>query len=658
MITQPSSNDQVKASQRIVPLPVNVQDLPGNGFTLQSDTRILVDRAAEPVANILAGVLRSSTGYSLPVQAADKAPGSAVQSINISVAEQIAEFKDQPEAYSLRVTASGVEIKALTAQGAFNAVQSLRQLFPAFIESATPVNRTWTAPATNITDAPRTAYRSMMLDVARSFLTPAEVRKIIDQMAALKFSTLHMHLADDQGWRLQITNDGKEADDPIDYNRLTDVSGKTAITEWGYQNEPGRTGFYTQQEYRDLVGYAQSQFITVVPEIDTPGHTNAALHAIPQLNTGATQPRPGPDGVAPLNTTGAVGYSTLDANADITWKFMRQIYRQLAALTPGPYMHLGGDESKVTPSADYRKFVSKTAEIIRGYGKSPVGWNEYVAGGLQPGDLVQQWAGNEADTQAAVRQGAKLVASPASMTYLDLKYNNKTPIGLTWAGSGDFPKYYDWDPTTYLNKSNPLPESSIAGVEAPLWSETVRGVSQAEFLSFPRAAAVAEVGWTPAAKKNLQDFSKRLAMFGPRMTAAGTNFYDGPNAAWNWSMAGLGYRTSAGILPQTQTVGTLIAPGTKAANNGTSIAADRVDDSDGTAASAINGNLTVSIDWGDGTPATPGTLNSSQPRNALQASGAYAVQGTHRYLLPGVYQGSIIASDGSRAPFTATVTAR
>lgn len=636
----------------LVPLPQNVDEPAGAAdFTLTSDARIAADSVLAPSAEHLAELLRASTGFALPVVTEAPRDGD----IGFTQGD-VTGFDGQDEAYALDVTDSGIRITASTDHGAFNAVQTLRQLFPAFVESDTEVIADWTVPAVEITDAPRFSHRGSMLDVARSFLTVDEVKDYLDAMASFKLDTLHFHLADDQGWRLEITNEGKAPGDTIDYSQLTTRSGATAMTQQGFKNELGRTGYYTQEQYKDIVAYAADLHITVIPEIDTPSHTNAALHAIEELNTAGTRPGADESGRVPANGTGSVGYSTMDANSEATWVFLEHVLTQLAALTPGDYIHVGGDESHVTPHDDYVKFITRSVELVHSLGKKMMGWNEASVGGVQADDAIQYWVGGTADTLDAVKnKGAKLVLSRSNSAYLDMKYNSKTPIGLTWAGIGDFPKYYDWDPAGVVTDAGQkLPDEYILGVEGPMWAETIRGGEQAEFLGFPRVISHAEIGWTPQDQRDVTDFTARMASVGERLLAMETNFYDGAATSWTWSAAGLPVAVSPGH-DVTLSVANVAAPGTKASDDGSSIAVDRVDDADGISASTLQGATTAVIDWGDGSPTTPATFRTDAARTSLSAGGLYTLRGEHSYAAAGSYEGTVTFSDGTVTGFTTTV---
>ncbi|WP_449373736.1 family 20 glycosylhydrolase [Arthrobacter psychrolactophilus] len=305
----------------LIPLPVNLATPDKAPFTLGAGSRIVANNAeTKKTADYLAAIFRTSTGLALPVVTGTS--GDADDVVLLQTPGEIPNLgaQLQSEAYTLTVAAdTGVKVTSPTSDGVFNGIQTLRQLFPAFIESKQRVIADWSAPAVEISDAPRFDKRGMMLDVARDFKRPDEVKNIIDSLAAYKISTLHMHLADDQGWRIQITNDGRKSGDTIDYDQLTGISGKTAVTKnLSYQDELGHTGFYTQKEYKDIVAYAASRHIEIIPEIDVPGHTSAILHAIPELNTAGTKPGIDEWGVVPADGTGNVGGSTLDVASPVT----------------------------------------------------------------------------------------------------------------------------------------------------------------------------------------------------------------------------------------------------------------------------------------------------------------------------------------------------
>ncbi|GAA1807830.1 family 20 glycosylhydrolase [Agromyces neolithicus] len=613
----------------LVPKPAVVETTDAEPFTITPKTRVIALGAAIAPAEFFADVLRPSTGFDVPV----KDDGPAERAIRITVDADADYTVDgaapTEESYVLDVAASGINLTATTAHGAFNGVQTLRQLLPVWAESDVAVNADWEVPAVHIEDAPRFSYRGVMLDVARSFQTVAEVKQHIDALAQLKLSVLHMHLADDQGWRIEITNEGRAEGDTIDYSKLTSASGITAMNSGGYRNEVGRTGFYTQDDYREIVEYANERFITIVPEVDVPSHTNAALHALPELNTARSLPAADPEtGVVPWNGTGSVGYSALDEQHDASYAFVSHVFTQLAELTGGPYVHIGGDEAHAMGHSRFVDFITRAVpEVKEATGAGVMGWSEFAEAGLdQPegfwdGSVVQYWIGSGDWVRNFIAKGGKAVISAATGSYLDQKYNSATPIGLSWAcgGSCDFDRYYGWDPTTTV--AGGVAEAGVLGVEGPLWSETVRGADQAQYLVLPRAASILETGWTPKADKDIESFRQRLGDFGARFAVQGHNFYESPNTTWAFGVA------SADVAPRTGAeaewpVGYVSAPGTKLSQDGTQILADTVStDGDPASKSALAEPLTAELVCG--TDRYPVVFSTSRARDILHGAGVY-----------------------------------
>jgi hexosaminidase len=257
-----------------------------------------------------------------------------------------------------------------------------------------------------------------------------------------------------------------------------------------------------------------------VPEIDMPGHTNAALASYAELNC---------DGVArPLYTGTEVGFSAFCVEKDVTYKFIDDVVRELASMTPGPYFHIGGDEVKTLKPDQYAAFVERVQSIVQSHGKQMIGWDEIAPTKLLPTSIVQHWRPKTTPAEA-VAKGAKVILSIADRAYLDMKYDASTPIGLMWAATIDVKSSYDWDPA---EAASGVGEEALLGVEAPIWSETVANIRDLEFLAFPRLAAIAEVGWSRQDDRTWSDFRVRLGNQGPRWTALGINFYRAPEIPW------------------------------------------------------------------------------------------------------------------------------
>jgi hexosaminidase len=396
-----------------------------------------------------------------------------------------------------------VIIRAGAPAGLNAAVQTLIQLVPGGGQGDV------TIPGGGITDYPRFGYRGVMLDVARHFFTPDEVKSYIDAIAPFKINYLHLHLTDDQGWRLEIKS----------WPELTTVSGGA-----GTGVDGAGPGFYTQDEYADLVAYASARFVTIVPEIDMPGHVNAAQTAYPELTA---------DGNAvPPRTDQQVGYSSLVAAKEQTYAFVEDVIREVAALTPGPFVHVGGDEADATSAEDYRTFMTRVLPLVAKYGKRAVGWHEMAAIDLPDAAVPQFWrveATNDGVARAAAN-GNKVIMSPADRTYLDMKYDADSPLGLDWAGLLPVDRAYDWDPAERLPG---VGEEALLGVEAALWAETLRSIADVQTMTFPRLPAVAEIGWSPRSARDWASFRRRIGAYGQRWTDQNIAFYRSPQVDWS-----------------------------------------------------------------------------------------------------------------------------
>ncbi|XEC31539.1 beta-N-acetylhexosaminidase [Streptomyces fradiae] len=501
-----SAEPLVRPLGDVVPAPASVT--PGGApYTLTHRTAVRVDAAdheSRAIGRYLAGVLRPSTGYPLPVVDDHAARGG----ILLRIDRRATVLGD--EGYELRSGRDGVTLTARAPAGLFRGVQTLRQQLPAAVERRTVQSGPWQIAGGTVTDTPRFAYRGAMLDVSRHFFTVDQVKRYIDQLALYKVNTLHLHLSDDQGWRIAIDS----------WPRLAAYGGSTQVG-----GGPG--GSYTKDDYQEIVRYAASRYQEVVPEIDMPGHTNAALASYAELNCDRAAP--------PLYTGTSVGFSSLCVPNDRTYDFVEDVIRELAVLTPGRYLHIGGDEAHSTSHADYVAFMDRVQPLVAKYGKTVIGWHQLTGARPAPGALVQYWgldrspAGEKAQVAAAGRAGTGIILSPADRAYLDMKYTKETPLGLSWAGYVEVRRSYDWDPGALLPG---LPEEAVAGVEAPLWTETVSQSVHIDRMAFPRVAGIAELGWSPAAAHDWESYRARLAQQGPRLDALGIDYYRSPQVPW------------------------------------------------------------------------------------------------------------------------------
>ncbi|MGW8395608.1 beta-N-acetylhexosaminidase [Streptomyces lydicus] len=491
---------------RVVPAPASVRP-GGDPYTLTDRTSIRIPGGsgeARRIAGYLAGVLRPSTGYALPVTTRGGGDGIVLRLGGHGTAGLGA------EGYRISSGGRAVTITAARPAGLFHGVQTLRQLLPTAVERRTEQAGPWRIAGGTVTDTPRYAHRGAMLDVSRHFFTVAQVKRYIDELAMYKVNRLHLHLSDDQGWRIALKS----------WPRLATYGGSTQVG-----GGPG--GYYTKDDYRAIVRYAADRYLTVVPEIDMPGHTNAALASYAELNCNGQAP--------PLYTGTSVGFSSLCVPKKVTYDFVDDVIREIAALTPGRYLHIGGDEAHSTSHDDYVAFMDKVQPVVARYGKTVIGWHQLTGAHPAKGAVAQYWgydktgAAERAQVADAARNGTRLILSPADRAYLDMKYDKNTPLGLSWAGYVDVRRSYDWDPGSYLQGA---PADAVLGVEAPLWTETLKTSANIEYMAFPRLPGIAELGWSPAGTHDWDAYKERLAAQGPRWDALGIDYYRSPEVPW------------------------------------------------------------------------------------------------------------------------------
>ena len=621
-----------------MPKPVSTTVGAGH-FTLTSRSRIVVGTASAGVSQVaadLAAYLRPATGYSLPVVTSLPRAGD----ITLGLGNPAALHVDTTgEGYLLEASPPTVALTATTPHGLFDAVQTVRQLLPPWIESSTREPGPWTIPSVRIVDYPRYAYRGVLLDIARHYQTPSAVMQLIDQVSAYKVNTLHLHVSDDQGFRIVING----------FPNLTAIGGMGSVGTDGRTMDPG--GFWTQADYRAVVAHAAAHFMTVMPEVDSPGHNNAIIMseyndtANPLLNGHPQDINCSANNPPVWNYTGDVGYSAMCPESQNTWTIYTAIVTQLAAMSTSPYYHLGGDEvpASLLSQDRYALFINTEVPIVHAQGKTVMGWAELAGPGTNPGagSVAEYWnpaSGSSPDTitaHEAVAKNMKIVMAPANHAYLDQKYvagaagNVPPTLGLSWAcNSGcDVDQFYNWDPGSYVNG---VTDQNVIGVEGAMWGETVVNLSNIDYMVFPRLIALAEVGWTPQAERSTgyQDFLSRLAAQGARLTLQGTNFYPTPKVPWRLDIAAAQPNISGTQV--SGAVASLAAPGFPA------------------------NAITTTIDWGDGT-STSGAVTGTAA-TPLTVNGLYTVSGTHAYRQPGTFHLTITASASGTPTVVAETT--
>lgn len=494
----------------LVPAPEKLES-GESAFIFNADTRLLFLEEApggEATAHFLAEALRPAMGFALPVSAGTAADVNAV--LLRSDASDLG-----AEGYRLDVDADRVTIAASQATGLFYGAQTLRQLLPAAVFSAGPVSDiAWAVPAVRIEDRPRFGWRGLLLDPARHFIPKESVKKFMDVMALHKMNRLHLHLTDDQGWRVEIKK----------YPKLTEIGAWRAETLVGhlasktqeYDGTP-HGGFYTQEDLRELVAYAAARHITLVPEIEMPGHAQAAIAAYPELGN-VSEP-------LPVLTKWGVNPNIFNAE-ESTILFLQDVLAEVADIFPGPYIHIGGDEAvkdqwKSSEAIQQRIrelgledetalqawFIARMNTFLKERGKTLIGWDEILDGGLGQDAVVMAWRSVEKGVEAA-RAGNRVIMAPTKFTYLDY-YQGKVqqePLGI-----GGFL------PLERVYAFNPIPEgltaeeeARILGAQGQLWSEYIPNPEHLEYMAFPRACALAEAAWTPQEQRDYKDFLARL----------------------------------------------------------------------------------------------------------------------------------------------------
>lgn len=498
--TPPTPKDL--GAESLIPKPVELTAT-GSSFRLKQDSKITFSGNSEElraVANHLAKMLRPATGFELPVESdvSNESNGNihlvtSTNDINVGGAE----------GYQLTITEKTILIEANRAEGVFRSLQSIRQLLPPSIESSSVQAGPWEIASGTIVDYPQYAYRGAMLDVARHFLRVSEVKQYIDWLAQYKMNVLHLHLTDDQGWRIEVKK----------WPKLTEIGGSTEVGG-------AKGGFYTQEEYQEIVAYAKDRYIMIIPEVDMPGHTNSALASYAELNCD--------NKLRELYTGTEVGFSTFCTDKEIVYEFIDDVVREISNLTPGPYFHIGGDESHVTATADYQYFMKRVQDIVSKNGKQALGWDEIASTQMQPGTVAQIWNSHER-AQDAVAKGNKVIMSPAQQAYLDMKYDSTTELGLSWAGYIEVDHGYNWYPEELIEG---VTIDHILGVEAPLWSETVTNMQEIEYLVFPRLLGYAEIGWSASNARKWEEYRVRLGKQSARFKQMQLNYY--PSELVNW----------------------------------------------------------------------------------------------------------------------------
>jgi len=527
--TKPMSYNQ---GINIIPAPMSLVQNDGN-FKLKKNTAIYASTPdAKTVADFFVIKIKRSTGFSLPVTDTESSKGISL------LIDNGLEVND--EGYTLDVTPQQVAIKAKTAQGLFYGMQSFMQLLPAEIESPSVVNDiSWEAPAVSIKDEPRYGYRGMMLDPCRHFMTIDEVKKQLDVLAMFKINRMHWHLADDQGWRFEVKQ----------YPKLTEIGSKRIEGE-GFEYG----GYYTQDEIKDVVKYAADRFITVIPEVELPGHEMAAIAAYPDLSCRGEQGTP--------RIIWGVEDIVLCAGKETTFEFLENVFKEVIELFPSEYIHIGGDECPKTEweacphcqkrireeglkakdghSAEERLqsyFVQRMEKVLAKYGKKIIGFDEILEGGLAPTATVMSWRGEKGGIDAAGMNHDVIMTPQNDGMYLDRFEGDFKIDPVTIGGKATIESVYAYNPTPAILVEQGK-EKHILGVQCNTWSEYMYVNDLREYRIYPRILALAEIAWTQFDKKDYKEFERKMDNACVRLDGHGINYYipqpEQPNGSCNF----------------------------------------------------------------------------------------------------------------------------
>ena len=506
-----TENLSVKA--QIIPDPAN-ETINDGQFVLNNSTGIHYDEEFKVSANFLKSFIEN--GSPIKLQANNSITFLNDTTINNS------------EGYKLNITPKNIEIKAQTDQGAFYAVQSLRQLLPTEFENGSFKDNETTIASISITDEPNFKYRGMHLDVGRHMFPVAFIKKYIDAIAMLKMNTFHWHLTEDQGWRIEIKK----------YPKLQEIAAYRNETLIGHYNDQPKQydgksygGYYTQEEIKDIVAYAQQRFVTIIPEIEMPGHSQAALSAYPEL--GCT----GND--IEVATTWGV-FEDIFCSKDETFDFLENVLDEVLELFPSKYIHIGGDEAPKTRWKSCKAcqqrikdeglkdehelqsyFISRIEKYLNSKGRQIIGWDEILEGGLAPNATVMSWRGIDGAIEAA-KQHHDVVMTPGSHCYLDHYQSENEDEPLAIGGFLPLEKVYSFNPIP--NELTPEESKYILGAQGNVWTEYMPDSKQVEYMVFPRILAMSEVDWSKPENKNFEDFVSRVEHFHQRLKALDINY--------------------------------------------------------------------------------------------------------------------------------------
>lgn len=550
-----SSPEVGERSTGIIPAPAQMTVSEGL-FTIHPRTEIgYANESLKGMADLLSAEIEKLSGIKLAA-ASDKESNCIIfldlvgpeEFADLPVAYGLSPKDGNPadESYSLSIQKENIYIKATALEGIYRGITSLKQLVGSNLE---PEGEKIYLPLLEVKDSPRFAWRGLSLDVSRCFFDVDEVKQVIDMVSLYKMNVLHMHLTDNQGWRIEIKK----------YPELAEIGGQLP-------NNGRKGGYYTQEQFKDLVDYAKQRFITIIPEVDIPGHTAAVFATYPDFKNAVKFK-------TKVNIPGQA-FNALDVDDPKAMRFTEDVITELAALAPGSYIHIGGDEAIGLPHDKFVRFVNKARELVRQTGKKMIGWQETARADISEGDVIQHWIHMKEKTEKkdekkentmpaaykeimglfmefmkeapkdpglGVSKKAKVILSPSGYVYLDHKYLEPSAdstqtaeqerLGMAAYEKQTIQEMYDWDPMTF-NPTVENPKKDVAGIEAAIWCETITNFKDLQFLVMPRLAGVAEKGWSKVENTHWDEYKVRLGAQAPLWKHARWNYFKSSLVDW------------------------------------------------------------------------------------------------------------------------------
>ena len=507
----------------LVPLPAKMKINPGQ-FVIRPSTSIVLSIDNQEMRNAVAvfnDLLNRAAGFRLPITASFLSKNAIFCKITQTISSV--------EGYQLSVQKDSITLEAKAPNGIFYGMQTLRQMLPLQIEQENLSDVAWILPCVEIEDEPRFAHRGLMLDVCRHFMSKSFIKKFVDMLAYHKMNIFHWHLTDDQGWRIEIKK----------YPKLTQIGAFRNRTLRGHYASSGERrwddvrcgGYYTQDEIKEVIAYAKERFVTIIPEVEMPGHAVAALASYPELScTGG-----------PFEVEGLWGvFNDIYCPKEETFEFLENVLHEVIDIFPSQYIHIGGDEAPILRWQECTHcqalikreglkgerelqsyFIKRIGKFVESRGRKIIGWDEILEGELPSNATVMSWRGEAGGVNAA-KQGHNVIMTPNTYAYLDYYQADPKTQPLAIGGFLPLEKVYEYNPI--LSCLNVTEAKCILGVQGNIWTEYISDSKHVEYMALPRGAGIAEVGWSPESKRNYVDFRRRMIQQFRRYDGIGWNY--------------------------------------------------------------------------------------------------------------------------------------